>query len=259
MNHPQDTQQVWFGNRLVDKDSKTTMVKDVFNRVAIKYDLMNDLMSLGIHRLWKNVMVSVADPQPYQQILDVAGGTGDIALRLVKACGGSPAMQAKGGQVIVADLTPAMLEMGQKKALDQGITTGISWVNANAENMPIASQTIDLYTVAFGLRNMGNIAAVLKEAYRVLKPGSRFCCLEFSPSALPFLQRLYDLYSFHLLPKLGRLVAKDQDSYLYLVESIRKFPSPEHLVDQLSDAGFKYVEYHSLTGGIVAIHTAWRV
>lgn len=259
MNKMEDTQQVWFGNRLVDKDNKTTMVKDVFDRVAAKYDLMNDLMSLGIHRLWKNWMVTLANPKPNQQILDVAGGTGDIAFRLAKACGGIPIMQANGGQITVADLTPAMLEIGQKKALDQGITTGISWIAANAENMPFASKTMDLYTVAFGLRNMSNTAAVLKEAYRVLKPGSLFCCLEFSPTALPFLQRLYDLYSFHLLPKLGQWVAKDQDSYQYLVESIRKFSSPEHLVDQLAEAGFKHVRYDIMTGGIVALHTAWRV
>ena len=259
MNNQQDTSPVWFGNQRVEATEKTALVLDVFNSVAHKYDLMNDLMSFGVHRLWKNSMISLCRPNASQHILDVAGGTGDIAFRLLQACGGQQLMQTKGGTITVADLTQAMLDVGQKKATAKGILHSIEWVQANAELLPFQSQKFDLYTIAFGLRNISRIDDALKQAYRVLKPGALFCCLEFSPSALPFLQRFYDLYSFHVLPRLGQLIAQDQHSYQYLVESIRKFPTPEHLLDKLNQAGFRHGQYYSLTGGIVAIHTAWRV
>lgn len=244
-----------FGFKTVSMTDKRRLVRGVFDSVASRYDLMNDLMSAGVHRLWKDAFISWLAPRPGQHLLDVAGGTGDIAFRFLERAGGAES----GARVTVCDLTPAMLEHGRNRAVDRGIVSGIDWVSGNAEGLPFADKSVDAYTIAFGIRNVADIPAALREAYRVLRPGGRFMCLEFSRVTAPVLARLYDVYSFSVLPKLGKIVAGDADSYQYLAESIRRFPDQERFAAMIRDAGFANVKLRNLSGGIAAIHSGWRL
>jgi demethylmenaquinone methyltransferase/2-methoxy-6-polyprenyl-1,4-benzoquinol methylase len=243
-----------FGFRRVPEREKAPLVRAIFDSVAVRYDIMNDLMSAGIHRWWKSEMVVALKPRSGQRLLDVAGGTGDIALRALPRVGGS----AEGG-VVVCDVSEAMLAIGRARALDQGILTGIEWLCADAERLPVADRSVDFYTIGFGLRNVTRIDAALAEARRVLKPGGRFLCLEFTPEITPFLQPLYDLYSFQIVPLLGQVVTGDRDAYAYLVESIRRFPRQSELAEMIAGAGLDQVKFRNLTGGVAALHSAWRL
>jgi demethylmenaquinone methyltransferase/2-methoxy-6-polyprenyl-1,4-benzoquinol methylase len=241
----------------VPEEAKAPLIRAVFDRVAPRYDLMNDLMSGGIHRLWKAQMVAWLKPHPGQLLLDVAGGTGDIALRALPRLAAEQA--ALFGNIVVCDASERMLEIGRARALDQGILTGIEWVCADAERLPVADHSIDLYTIAFGLRNVTRIDSALAEARRALKPGGRFLCLEFTPEITPLLQPLYDLYSFNIVPLLGRVVTGDREAYAYLVESIRRFPRQGELCEMITRAGLDQVRFRNLTGGVAALHSAWRL
>ena len=218
---------------------------------------MNDLMSVGIHRWWKAEMVAWLKPRAGQRLLDVAGGTGDIALRALPRL--VPHEDAEGAGVLVCDVSEAMLAIGRARALDQGILGGIEWLCADAERLPVADRSVDLYTIGFGLRNVTRLDFALAEAKRVLKPGGHFLCLEFTPEITPFLQPLYDLYSFQIVPLLGQIVTGDRDAYAYLVESIRRFPRQSHLAEMIAQAGLDQVKFRNLTGGVAALHSAWRL
>jgi demethylmenaquinone methyltransferase / 2-methoxy-6-polyprenyl-1,4-benzoquinol methylase len=258
--------------RHVPPDEKAGLVRGIFDSVAARYDLMNDLMSGGIHRLWKAEMIARLRPRLGQRLVDVAGGTGDIALRALPhlapqgGFGGGDLGNGEpergdpvGGAALVCDPNFSMLEIGRARALDQGILGGIEWLGAEAERLPLAARHFDLYTIAFGLRNTTDIGAALAEARRVLKPGGRFMCLEFTPEVAPLLQPFYDLYSFLVVPLLGQIVAGDREAYTYLVESIRGFPRQGELAEMIAAAGFERVRYRNLTGGIAALHSAWRL
>ena len=242
----------WFGRRSVTPQEKTRLVLDVFDNVATRYDLMNDLMSGGVHRVWKDQLIRQIRPRRSYTYLDVAGGTGDIAFRLFKATGGEATIK-------VCDINPAMLEVGRDRALNRGMVRGFEWIEGNAEQLPIEDSSIDVYTIAFGLRNVTHIDDALKEAFRVLKPGGRFFCLEFSHVQEPMLAKAYDAFSFHVIPRIGQIVAKDKDSYQYLVESIRAFPDQEALLDRLKQAGFGRTSVRNLTFGVAAIHEGWKL
>jgi demethylmenaquinone methyltransferase/2-methoxy-6-polyprenyl-1,4-benzoquinol methylase len=246
-----------FGFRRVPEGTKAQLVRGVFDSVAPRYDLMNDLMSAGIHRWWKAAMVAWLAPRPGQYLLDVGGGTGDISLRALPRL--VPHGAAVPGGAVVCDVSEAMLAIGRARALDQGILAGIEWVCADAERLPIADRSVDLYTIGFGLRNVTRIDAVLAEARRVLKPGGRFLSLEFTPEITPLLQPLYDLYSFQIVPLVGQIVTGDRDAYAYLVESIRGFPRQSELAEMIARAGLDQVKYRNLTGGVAALHSAWRL
>jgi demethylmenaquinone methyltransferase/2-methoxy-6-polyprenyl-1,4-benzoquinol methylase len=250
--------EAWFGDRPVPPEAKAGLVRGVFDSVAGRYDLMNDLMSAGVHRLWKRALVDAVKPQPGELIVDVAGGTGDIAFRLLERLGGGAAA-ASGARVLVCDLTRAMLEVGRDRAIDRGLLAGIDWLAGDAERLPVADLVADAYVIAFGLRNVTHIDRALGEAYRVLKPGGRFFCLEFSRVLLPLLDRAYALYSDAVLPALGRIVAGDEPAYRYLIESIRRFPAQAELARRIEAAGFRLVRCRNLSGGIAAIHSAWRI
>jgi len=243
-----------FGFRRVPAAAKAPLVRAVFDSVADRYDLMNDLMSGGIHRLWKSEMVAWLNPRPGQRLLDVAGGTGDIARRALQRLAANEA-----GLAIVCDANQQMLETGRARALDDGILAGIEWLCGDAEALPFADRSFDLYTIGFGLRNVTHIERALAEAWRVLKPGGHFLCLEFTPAVTPVLQPLYDLYSFQFLPWLGRIVTGNADAYTYLVESIRRFPRQGELSEMIAAAGLERVRFRNLTGGIAALHSAWRL
>jgi len=249
----------WFGDRPVEPAAKAGLVRDVFERVARRYDLMNDLMSAGVHRLWKRTLVDAIRPQPGETFVDVAGGTGDIAFRILERLGGGAAAAASGARVLVCDLTPAMLTVGRDRAIDRGVIAGIDWIAGDAERLPIADFAADAYVIGFGLRNVTHLDQALAEAHRVLKPGGRFFCLEFSRVVLPLLDRAYALYSDALLPALGRAVAGDEPAYRYLVESIRRFPPQAELIGRIERAGFRLARCRNLSGGIAAIHSAWRI
>ena len=239
-----------FGFQDVLDSEKASLVKDVFNSVASNYDLMNDIMSIGIHRLWKNTMVDLLSPQANMALLDVGGGTGDIAFKFLE----------KGGKnVAVCDINEKMLNHGRSKAINLGHLKNPKWINGDAENLPIEDNSVDAYTIAFCIRNVTHIDHALAEARRVLKPGGRFMCLEFSHVALPILEKPYDVYSFKILPWLGGQIANDLESYLYLAESTRKFPDQEQFKKMIKESGLTHVTYHNLSGGIVAIHSAWRI
>ena len=239
------------------EDEKSGLVRALFDSVAPRYDLMNDLMSAGIHRWWKSEMLASLKPRPGQRLLDVAGGTGDIALRALLRLLGEGTLAPAGA--VVCDASAAMLAIGRARALDQGILTGIEWVCADAERLPVADRSVDLYTVGFGLRNVTHLDRALAEAYRVLRPGGRFLCLEFTPEISPLLQPLYDLYSFQFVPLLGQIVTGDRDAYSYLVESIRRFPRQSELAEMIARAGLDQVKFRNLTGGVAALHSAWRL
>lgn len=243
-----------FGFRKVGEGEKQGLVNDVFSRVAERYDLMNDLMSGGLHRLWKDAMVAWLAPsrRPGFKALDVAGGTGDIAFRIVEASG----YQA---QVTVLDINGSMLAVGRERAIRRGLEGNLTFVEANAEDLPFPDSSFDAYTIAFGIRNVTHIDAALSEAFRVLRPGGHFLCLEFSECQVPMLDNLYDLHSFQVIPRLGQLVGTGAEPYRYLVESIRKFPSQEPFAGMIRQAGFERVTWRNLTGGIAAIHSGWRI
>lgn len=237
-----------FGFRDVPEDKKARLVAEVFSSVAGRYDLMNDLMSVGIHRLWKATMVDQLAPRPGLKVLDVAGGTGDVAFRLA----------AKGAEVTVCDINPDMLAEGRRRAA-QKPKGPVAWVEGDAEALPFADAQFDAYTIAFGIRNVTHIEKALAEARRVLKPGGRFLCLEFSHLSDAGLQAWYDRYSFSILPQIGYIVTGDAGSYRYLVESIRRFPRAERFAEMIAEAGLRQGKIRLLSGGIAAVHSAWRL
>mgnify|MGYP001320515453 CR=1 FL=1 len=239
-----------FGFKTVDENEKYTLVRGVFDSVATRYDVMNDLMSAGLHRVWKNEMVNWLAPKAGMQILDVAGGTGDITFRI---------KEKADCHVTVCDINYQMLREGKNRATDRNIRDGIDWVCGDAENLPIPDNSMDAYTIAFGIRNVTHIDKALSEAYRVLKIGGRFLCLEFSHLQYDFLQKIYDAYSFAAIPRIGKMVTGDSESYQYLVESIRKFPKQDEFVGMISSAGFANVQYRNLSQGVVAIHSGRKV
>jgi len=238
-----------FGFKTVREDEKVEMVRGVFNSVASKYDLMNDMMSMGVHRLWKNRFIEKLRPHAGQKLLDVGGGTGDIAFKY---------LERGGDDVTVFDINDEMLAVGRDRAIDKGYLKGIQWQQGNAEELPYDDATFDAYTIAFCIRNVTHIDKALAEAKRVLKPGGHFLCLEFSKVVVPGLAQAYDTYSFSILPKLGEVIAQDRESYQYLAESIRRFPDQETFKGMIQDAGMDVVNYENLTGGIACIHSAWR-
>jgi demethylmenaquinone methyltransferase / 2-methoxy-6-polyprenyl-1,4-benzoquinol methylase len=253
MDRPNQTTH--FGYRDVPLGEKQTLVNEVFHSVASRYDLMNDLMSFGLHRAWKDIMVTALNPPksdaPFA-LLDVAGGTGDIAFRAARAAG-------SGFRATVCDINTDMLEVGRNRAAAQHLGDQVCFVEGNAETLSFPDRSFDGYTIAFGIRNVPRIDLALREAYRVLRPGSRFLCLEFSTVDVPGLDRLYELFSFKVIPPLGRAVTGDGESYRYLVESIRRFPRPDAFAEMITAAGFARVKWQVLSGGIVALHSGWRL
>jgi demethylmenaquinone methyltransferase/2-methoxy-6-polyprenyl-1,4-benzoquinol methylase len=253
MDRPGETTH--FGYKDVALRDKQTLVNGVFHSVASRYDLMNDLMSAGLHRAWKDIMVGALNPPKGERpfaLLDVAGGTGDIAFRAANAAG-------TGFRATVCDINPDMLSVGRERAAENQLDDRVSFVEGNAETLAFADRAFDGYTIAFGIRNVPRIDVALKEAFRVLKHGGRFLCLEFSTVDVPGLDRLYDWFSFNVIPPLGRAVTGDAESYQYLVESIRRFPRPNAFADMIRRAGFSRVSWQSLSGGIVALHSGWRL
>ena len=248
-----------FGFRDVPEGQKEGLVAEVFSSVAARYDLMNDLMSAGVHRIWKDAMVEWLNPQPGWNSLDVAGGTGDIAFRIVDLVR-TRKNESRGGEaaVTVCDINQQMLGEGVRRA-EEKKETAIEWVCGNAESLPFPDAHFDSYTIAFGIRNVTHIDKALSEARRVLKPGGRFLCLEFSKVEVPGLDTLYDAYSFKLMPKIGGLVAKDEESYRYLAESIRRFPPQAKFAQLIAEAGLEQGKVRNLSGGIAAMHSAWRL
>ena len=244
-----------FGFREVPEGARQGLVNDVFSKVAERYDLMNDLMSGGLHRLWKDDFITWLGPPRGDRafrLLDVAGGTGDVALKAVRESG--PDVSA-----VICDINPEMLAVGARKVEKAGLDHRITCVEGNAEALPFPDRSFDAYTIAFGIRNVTHIDTALAEAFRVLKIGGRFLCLEFSRVDIPILDRLYDLHSFEVIPRLGQVVAGDRDSYQYLVESIRKFPPQEQFAGMIRAAGFERVSYRNLTGGVAAMHSGWKI
>lgn len=244
------TEQVDFGFLSVPRTEKADMVRAVFESVAPKYDIMNDIMSLGIHRVWKRIFVSDLNPRPGHRLLDLAGGTGDITFGW---------LAQGGGRAVLSDINAAMLSVGRDRALNKGLVGDVSFLVADAERLPLPDRAVDRVSMAFGLRNCTDKDAVLHEARRVLKPGGRFLCLEFSRVQVAALKPLYDAWSFKALPRIGQLVARDADSYQYLAESIRMFPDQEQLAGMMRSAGFSRVNVRNLSGGIAAIHAGWRL
>ena len=240
-----------FGFSRVKSKDKSNLVKKIFENVSGRYDLMNDFMSLGIHRVWKKSMLDWLAPRRGQSLIDVAGGTGDIAFNFIK--------RAKtGANATILDLTESMMIEGKKKTIDLPEESQINWVCGDAMRMPFSDSTFDVYTISFGIRNVTNISKTLSEAYRVLKPGGRLMILEFSSVNNDLISWIYDKYSFNIIPKLGELVSNDRESYQYLVESIRKFPNQEKFSEMIINEGFRKVKYRDLTFGIAALHSAWK-
>ena len=240
-----------FGYQTVPEGDKAGMVHGVFTRVASKYDVMNDLMSGGVHRLWKDAMMDWLAPRPGQRLLDVAGGTGDVAFRFLK--------RAPSASAVVCDMTESMLVAGRQRAEADKMATQLDWVVGDAMALPFPSNSFDVYTISFGIRNVTRIADALSEAYRVLRPGGRLMVLEFSQIPNEMMQKAYDLYSFNVIPVMGQIVAGDRDSYQYLVESIRKFPDQETFAGMIRKAGFDQVKYRNMTMGVAALHSGWKI
>ena len=240
--------KVNFGDEVVTPDEKTRRVGEVFSSVARRYDLMNDLMSGGMHRLWKDRFVNRVKPRSGERILDMAGGTGDIAFRMAR----------RGASVTVSDINADMLGVGEERSRDRGIT-GLTWQVENAETLSFASNSFDAYTIAFGIRNVTDIPAALREAHRVLKRGGRFFCLEFSTSEWPGFGKAYEVYSANVIPRIGKAVTDEEDSYRYLVESIRRFPRPEQFRKMIGEAGFARTAAEPILGGLVCIHSGWKI
>ncbi|MFN5009665.1 MAG: bifunctional demethylmenaquinone methyltransferase/2-methoxy-6-polyprenyl-1,4-benzoquinol methylase UbiE [Gammaproteobacteria bacterium] len=251
MSAPQDSKTTHFGFEEVRWEDKARRVRGVFDSVAPRYDLMNDLMSGGMHRLWKQFALSQTHLRPGQRALDVAGGTGDLAR-------GMAAQVGEQGLVVLSDINGAMLAHGRNRLIDAGLLRGVSYVQANAERLPFPDSSFDCVTIGFGLRNVTDKAAALASMRRVLRPGGQLLVLEFSQPVAPGLKPLYDAYSFRVLPVLGKVVAQDEDSYRYLAESIRKHPDQETLLSMMHDAGLEDCRYHNLAGGIVALHRGYR-
>lgn len=248
---------------------KTERVHTIFTRVAGRYDLMNDLMSGGLHRMWKDELVRMLSPMPGRHYLDVAGGTGDVAFRIHDRLRHRASWHAhehntpRAGTITICDINASMLEQGRDRAIDQlrtaGHTAQLRWLCSPAETLPLDEQCMDGYTIAFGIRNVSDIPAALTEAHRVLRRGSRFLCMEFSPQIVPWLQKAYDRYSYDVIPRLGQLITGDRESYQYLVDSIRTFPPPEEFATMLREAGFARVTHTPLSLGIVTIHSGWKI
>ena len=251
-NAEKNTDRVDFGYQDVPRQEKARLVGEVFDSVATRYDLMNDMMSMGIHRLWKRQLAAAANLHEGDKVLDLAGGTGDVAALLLPKVGAS-------GKITIADINASMLSVGRDRLLDRGILHGVEWTQANAESLPFPDASFDCVTIAFGLRNVTDKDAALREMRRVLKVGGRALILEFSKVQGAALRQLYDLYSFQVLPRLGRWIAGDSDSYQYLAESIRKHPDQETLQGMMEDAGFERVSFSNMTGGVVAMHRGYRI
>ena len=244
------TKKTHFGFKTVDEDAKAGMVHGVFTNVASKYDVMNDAMSMGVHRIWKDAMMDWLAPRKGMKLLDVAGGTGDISFRFLKRAGG--------GHATVFDMTQSMLDAGRLRAEAESMEDSLDWVCGDAMALPFADNSFDAYTISFGIRNVTRIQDAINEAYRVLKPGGRFLVLEFSTIPNPAMQWAYDRYSFNIIPPLGQIIANDRDSYQYLVESIRQFPKQEQFAQMIRDGGFSQVKYRNLSLGIAALHSGWK-
>ncbi|RCL00148.1 MAG: 4-benzoquinol methylase [Candidatus Tokpelaia sp. JSC188] len=243
-----------FGFKQIDALQKQSLINDVFHSVAKRYDIMNDVMSAGLHHLWKDAMVAWLSPPQGNawKVLDVAGGTGDIAFRILET-------SCRRAHVTVLDINTSMLKIGHGRAVKKNLTHCMDFIEANAEFLPFANNHFDAFTIAFGIRNIPNINKVLEEALRVLKPGGHFICLEFSEVKIPFFDKLYDLWSFHAIPRIGQIIAGDASSYRYLVESIRKFPQQKDFAAMIRKIGFSRVNYRNLIGGIAAIHSGWKI
>ena len=250
-NYNQTDDTTHFGYETVNKGDKVTKVAEVFHSVASKYDLMNDLMSMGVHRLWKRLTIEKSGVRRGQSVLDLAGGTGDLAAKFSKMVGAD-------GQVVLGDINDSMLKVGRARLLDRGIVGNVEYVQANAECLPFPDNSFDCITIAFGLRNVTDKDAALASMYRVLKPGGRLLILEFSKPVVPGLSPVYDFYSFNILPVMGKLFANDAESYRYLAESIRMHPDQETLKEMMAAAGFERCDYTNLTGGVVALHRGFK-
>jgi demethylmenaquinone methyltransferase/2-methoxy-6-polyprenyl-1,4-benzoquinol methylase len=252
---PPNAAETSFGYRSVPEEERQTLVNRVFSAVAERYDLMNDLMSGGLHRLWKDDFIAALNPprgdKPYR-LLDVAGGTGDVAIRYARASGPN-------ATTVLCDISPEMIEVGRRRVHAAGLEDRITFAQGNAEALAFPDRAFDAYTIAFGIRNVTRIDKALSEAFRVLKTGGRFLCLEFSRVEVPILDRIYDFHSFEVIPRLGAIAAGDAEPYRYLVESIRKFPSQGRFSEMIRAAGFERVTYRNLTGGIAAIHSGWKL
>jgi len=248
---PMNEKTTHFGFQDVPESEKAGRVRGVFGSVASKYDVMNDAMSLGIHRIWKDAMMDWLAPRAGQRLLDVAGGTGDIAYRFLRRAGR--------GHATVLDLTEPMLIEGRKRAEADQMAASLDWVVGDAMALPFEDSTFDVYTISFGIRNVTRPEAALAEAFRVLRPGGRLMVLEFSQIPSPLMQKVYDLYSFNIIPRLGQMIANDRDSYQYLVESIRRFPDQERFLQMVRDAGFENVGYRNLSMGIACLHSGWKI
>jgi demethylmenaquinone methyltransferase / 2-methoxy-6-polyprenyl-1,4-benzoquinol methylase len=246
-----DERTTHFGRQTVAEGDKAGLVHGVFSNVASKYDVMNDVMSLGIHRLWKDAMMDWLAPRPGQRLLDVAGGTGDVAFRFLKRAGDAEA--------VVLDMTEQMLIEGRKRAEAEAQADRLDWVVGDAMALPFEDATFDRYTISFGIRNVTRIEDALAEAFRVLRPGGRLVVLEFSQLPNAGLQKAYDAYSFNVIPRMGQMIAGDRDSYQYLVESIRNFPDQDRFAAMIRDAGFENVAYRNLSMGIAALHSGWKI
>ncbi len=244
--------QTHFGYRTVDEDEKASLVAGVFDSVASKYDIMNDVMSFGIHRIWKKIALQHTGLKAGDRALDVAGGTGDLTMAMSRQVGA-------GGEVVISDINAAMLEEGRRRLLDRGFAGNIRFVEADAEALPFEDGAFNCVTIAFGLRNVTHQDRALASMFRVLKPGGRLLVLEFSRPVIPGLDKLYDFYSFNVLPKMGQLIANDAESYRYLAESIRMHPDQQTLKDMMEAAGFERCTYHNMSGGIVALHKGFKL
>ena len=240
-----------FGFQTVPTDEKVSRVRNVFDRVASRYDLMNDLMSFGLHRIWKEALMAQLKPRPGMHLLDLAGGTGDIAMRCLQ--------HAPDAEVTICDINQQMLEEGRNRAIDANRLQGLQWICGNAEALPFEDMSFDACTIAFGIRNVTDIPKALKEMHRVLKPGGHFLCLEFSEVKAEMLAAIYETYSFKIIPQIGKMIVGDAAPYQYLVESIRRFPNQKTFAEMIRSAGFGNVTYKNMTGGVVALHSGWRV